>query len=79
MHVSCNTRLVRPYHSGELSAYQRSIRKNSSELWDHVCKRLSELNHERCKCIPKRTPGADWHVLQEIVAKDPSREKFKVF
>lgn len=30
------------------------------------------------RCIPKNTPGADWRVLQEIVAADPTREKFKV-
>lgn len=28
------------------------------------------------RCIPKNVPGADWRVLEEIVRKDPSREKF---
>ncbi len=47
-------------------------------LRDHVSKEMNELNLERCRCIPKNTPGADWRVLQEIVRDDPSRELYKV-
>ena len=39
---------------------------------------MNPLNLERCRCIPKDTPGADWRVLLEIVKNDPSREKFNV-
>ena len=47
-------------------------------LRDHICKEMNPLNLERCRCIPKNVPGADWRVLQEIVAADPSREKYQV-
>ncbi|GMH33098.1 hypothetical protein BSKO_00932 [Bryopsis sp. KO-2023] len=70
-------RAERSYDSEAKSAFQKEIRKGSTVLRDHIAKRLSDLNLERCKCIPKNVPGADWRVLQEIVAKDPSREKFK--
>ena len=39
---------------------------------------MNLLNLERCRCIPKDLPGADWRVLLELVAKDPSRELFQV-
>lgn len=42
-------------------------------MQDHICKEMSDLNLERCKHIPKNTPGADWRVLLDIVAKDPSK------
>jgi DNA (cytosine-5)-methyltransferase 1 len=48
------------------------------QLRDHICKEMNPLNLERCRCIPKDTPGADWRVLLEIVKNDPSREKFNV-
>ena len=40
---------------------------------------MNALNLERCRCIPKNVPGADWRVLQELVAEDPSRELFQVW
>ena len=61
-----------------VSAFQKRIRANASVLKDHICKEMNELNLERCRCIPKGVPGADWRVLQEIVAADPAREKYKV-
>ena len=61
-----------------VSAFQKRIRANAAVLKDHICKEMNELNLERCRCIPKGIPGADWRVLQEIVAADPSREKYKV-
>jgi DNA (cytosine-5)-methyltransferase 1 len=39
---------------------------------------MNPLNLERCRCIPKNTPGADWRVLLDIVKNDPAREKFNV-
>lgn len=67
-----------PYAGPPASAYQAAIRSGADMLRDHICKEMNELNMERCRCIPKNTPGADWRVLQEIVAADPSREMFQV-
>ena len=39
---------------------------------------MNELNLERCRCIPKEVPGADWRCLEQLVAQDPAREMFKV-
>ena len=61
-----------------MSAFQKRIRNGATVLTDHICKEMNELNLERCSCIPKNVPGADWRVLLEIVAADPSRETFKV-
>ena len=47
-------------------------------LRDHICKEMNELNLERCRCIPKAVPGADWRVLQEIVDAQPERTLYKV-
>ncbi|KAK9839548.1 hypothetical protein WJX84_003539, partial [Apatococcus fuscideae] len=65
------------YSGPAVSAFQKRIRASASVLKDHICKEMNELNLERCRCIPKGVPGADWRVLQEIVAADPSREKYK--
>ncbi|KAG2449363.1 hypothetical protein HYH02_005516 [Chlamydomonas schloesseri] len=80
-----------PYTSEPVSAFQRAIRGGgghgaaaaaaaaagtSTEVRDHVVKAMNALNLERCRCIPKGEPGADWRVLLKIVAEDPSREKF---
>ena len=69
---------TQPYVGTAVSAFQKFIRGSSPELHDHICKEMNELNLERCRCIPKNVPGADWRVLQEVVAADPSREKYKV-
>lgn len=61
-----------------MSAFQRAIRGEESVLKDHICKEMNALNLERCRCVPKDQPGADWRVLQKIVEEDPSREKFQV-
>ena len=58
------------------NAFQISVRGHCNVLYDHVCKHMNELNLERCRCIPKNCPGADWRVLEDIVAKDPSRKTF---
>ena len=47
-------------------------------LRDHISKEMNELNLERCRCIPKLVPGADWRVLQEIVEQHPERTLYKV-
>lgn len=47
-------------------------------LRDHICKQMNELNLERCRCIPKEVPGADWRCLEQLVAQDPAREQYKV-
>uniref|UniRef100_A0A383WCP9 Cytosine-specific methyltransferase n=1 Tax=Tetradesmus obliquus TaxID=3088 RepID=A0A383WCP9_TETOB len=80
-----------PYSGPAVSAFQKLMRHKASELRDHICKEMNELNLERCRfickemnelnlercrCIPKDTPGADWRTLLEIVKNDPSREKF---
>nr|ABD64771.1 Met1 [Volvox carteri f. nagariensis] len=69
---------VLPYTAVPTSAFQRAIRGSAgSELRDHMVKQMNELNLERCRCIPRGVPGADWRVLLKIVAEDPSREFFK--
>ena len=60
-----------------ISAFQKAIRGDCEVLRDHICKEMNELNLERCRCIPKGVPGADWRVLQEIVAAEPDRANFK--
>ena len=61
-----------------VSAFQKKIRGECSVLRDHMCKQMNELNLERCRCIPKEVPGADWRCLEQLVAQDPAREMFKV-
>ncbi|KAG2494496.1 hypothetical protein HYH03_007265 [Edaphochlamys debaryana] len=66
-----------PYTGQPASAYQRGIRGQAgATISHHLVKPMNELNLERCRCIPKGVPGADWRVLQDIVARDPSRELF---
>ena len=61
-----------------MSAFQRHVRGDCTVLTEHISKAMNELNLERCRCIPKDCPGADWRVLEQIVKADPTREKFKV-
>lgn len=61
-----------------MSAFQKKIRGDSTVLRDHICKQMNELNLERCRCIPKEVPGADWRCLEHLVAQDPARELYKV-
>jgi hypothetical protein len=61
-----------------VSAFQQHVRGDCCLLTEHISKQMNELNLERCRCIPKNCPGADWRVLEEIVKADPAREKFKV-
>jgi hypothetical protein len=61
-----------------VSAFQKRVRGEQTVLKDHICKEMNGLNLERCRCIPKDQPGADWRVLQQIVDQDPAREKFQV-
>jgi DNA (cytosine-5)-methyltransferase 1 len=65
------------YVSGPVSSFQHYVRGDCTVLTEHISKQMNELNLERCRCIPKNCPGADWRVLEEIVRADPSREKFK--
>lgn len=65
------------YASEPTSAFQIAIRGSCETLYDHVSKYMNDLNMERCKCIPKNCPGADWRVLEEIVNKDPSKKLFR--
>ncbi|GLC48233.1 hypothetical protein PLESTB_000073500 [Pleodorina starrii] len=68
---------VLPYTGEPQSAFQRAIRAQAgSELRDHIVRQLNAVNLERCRCIPKGKPGADWRELQKIVERDPSREFF---
>lgn len=71
-------RVEQAYTTEAQTAFQRGIRGETSVLRDHICKKLNELNMERCRCIPKNVPGADWRTLQEIVKADPAREQFQV-
>ncbi|GFR46091.1 hypothetical protein Agub_g7558 [Astrephomene gubernaculifera] len=73
---------VLPYTGEPVSAFQRDMRAAGGPdadevVRDHIVKPMNELNLERCRCIPKGVPGADWRVLQQIVAADPSREFYK--
>ena len=61
-----------------VSAFQRKIRGKCTVLQDHICKQMNELNLERCRCIPKEVPGADWRCLEQLGAQDPAREMYKV-
>ena len=61
-----------------MSAFQKKIRGDNTVLRDHICKQMNELNLERCCCIPKEVPGADWRCLEQLVAQDPARELYKV-
>ena len=61
-----------------ISAFQGHIRGSSTVLRDHISKEMNELNLERCRCIPKLIPGADWRVLQEIIEQHPERTLYKV-
>ena len=61
-----------------VSAFQKKIRGGNTVLRDHICKQMNELNLERCRCIPKEVPGADWRCLEQLVAQDPARELYKV-
>lgn len=65
------------YKGQAVSAFQKRVRGEEVVLRDHICKEMNRLNLERCRCIPKNQPGADWRVLQEIVEKDPSRETYE--
>ncbi len=69
--------VIIPHTGPPVSAFQKAIRGEASVLRDHICKEMNELNLERCRCIPKNVPGADWRVLQEIVAAHPERTNFK--
>lgn len=60
------------------SDFQRRIRGDCKVLRDHITKKLNDINLERCCCIPKSQPGADWRVLLDIVKKDPSKATYKV-
>ena len=69
----------RHMHAGpSVSAFQKAIRGDTTVLRDPICKEMNELNLERCRCIPKNVPGADWRALQEIVHVDPERTLYKV-
>ncbi|CAL5224063.1 g6688 [Coccomyxa viridis] len=65
------------YSGPPISAFQGQIRGSSTLLRDHISKEMNELNLERCRCIPKLTPGADWRVLQEIIEQHPERTLYK--
>eukprot|EP00210_Caulerpa_lentillifera_P008334 g7950.t1 len=65
------------YKQEAKSNFQRKIRGNCAILTSHISKKLNEINFERCCCIPKNTPGADWRVLLDIVERDPTRAVYK--
>lgn len=70
-------RAEQEYDKPPASSFQKFIRGDNTVLYDHISKQMNELNLERCRCIPKDVPGADWRELEEIVKADPGREKFK--
>ena len=61
-----------------MSEFQQCIRGNCDVLHDHISKMMNDLNLERCRNIPKNTPGADWRCLEELVKADPEKTLFKV-
>ena len=61
-----------------VSEFQQCIRGNCDVLHDHISKMMNDLNLERCRNIPKNTPGADWRCLEELVKADPEKTLFKV-
>jgi len=64
------------YGEAPVSWFQRQIRGDCVRLTEHICKELNPLNFERCKHVPKLTPGADWHALEEVVEADESKRDF---
>lgn len=65
---------VMEYDSPPQSAYQAALRANAhTALYDHQSDDMGRINLERCRYIPKDTPGADWHVLYDVVKADPSK------
>lgn len=59
------------YDSDPISHFQRIMRSNSKEkLFDHICKNMCPLVHERIKKIPTYA-GADWRDLHNIPCRLP--------
>eukprot|EP00891_Asterochloris_glomerata_P001829 jgi/Astpho2/1829/fgenesh1_pm.00038_%23_4_t len=54
------------YSGPAVSEFQQFIRGNCNVLHDHISKMMNDLNLERCRNIPKNTPGADWRCLEEL-------------
>jgi len=62
--------------------FQREIRKRAdgsecTELVDHICKTMNELNAKRCSVIPPGVPGADWRHLRLMVNNGLEEKTFK--
>ena len=53
------------YDKDPESHYQKKMRKNSSQLFDHICKKMSNFDLKRISLIPKK-PGADWRDLPNV-------------
>jgi hypothetical protein len=68
----------RPYAGEPVSEFQQQVRGGESELKDHICKTMNELNMRRCELVPKNVPGADWRSLVLHVEKHPEDALFKV-
>lgn len=47
------------YLKAPSSEYQRDLRHDSAQLWDHQCRKLGEAMYKRCCAVPNR-PGAGW-------------------
>ena len=53
---------IQSYKTLPFSQFQRNMRKNSSELRDHICKEKDSLATKRMELVPK-TPGSNWKDL----------------
>ena len=68
----------RAYSNEPVSEFQRQIRGEETELKDHICKTMNDLNMRRCELVPRETPGADWRSLVLHVNKNPEDAVFNV-
>eukprot|EP00095_Tigriopus_kingsejongensis_P000286 maker-scaffold253_size237113-snap-gene-1.26 protein:Tk00286 transcript:maker-scaffold253_size237113-snap-gene-1.26-mRNA-1 annotation:"dna cytosine-5-methyltransferase 1" len=66
--ASGSQEFVRKYEDEPQTPFQRLMRRDVSELRDHVCKKLLPIVEARMTHIPTE-PGADWRCLPNIVVQ----------
>ncbi len=61
-------KLVTKYDGLPECHFQRMMRKNTTDLTDHICKQMNALVEKRMELIPTEQ-GSDWRDLPNIVSK----------
>ena len=61
-------KLVAKYDGLPECHFQRMMRKNTTDLTDHICKQMNSLVEKRMELIPTEQ-GSDWRDLPNIVSK----------